>query len=65
MYGPVTLVLRILSMWERGVADNGGIDVLPLNGMNTDDCLTSSGLVVHLSGMNSSGWEKARSSGWR
>ena len=41
-----------------------GIDVPPLNGMNTDGCLTSSGLVVHLSGMNSLGWENARSSGW-
>lgn len=35
------------------MADNGGIDVPPLKGLNADDCLTSSGLVVHLSGMTS------------
>ena len=48
---------------EMGVSGRG-IDVPPLNGINADGCLTSSGIVVHLSGMNSLGWENARSSGW-
>lgn len=59
VYGPAHLVLVY---GEGGSVGLGCIP--PLNGINADGCLTSSGFVVYLSGMNSVGWENARSSGW-
>lgn len=43
-------------------ADDVALDLPLLNGMNTDGSLTSSGWVVHLSGKNSFGRAKTRSS---